>query len=120
MRKRNPELFWNAETLARALDVDLDKIMLFTRLELIPAAVRIHDALLWRAADIRTWAKAARAATPAEAVATLWNAWQQDNDLRNSEPHICNYFDGGTCYGHVYNEKTNRYEFCGEKDMHHE
>lgn len=80
MRKRNPELFWNAETLARALDVSLDDIMLFTRLELIPAAVRVYDALLWRAADVRAWAKATPAATPPEAVATLWNAWQQEND----------------------------------------
>lgn len=32
------------------------------------------------AADVRGWAKEAKAANPAEAVATLWNAWQQEND----------------------------------------
>ena len=96
MRKqRNPELFWNAETLSRALDVDLDKIMLFTRLGLIPDGVRVHDVLLWRAVDIRAWAKAARAATPAEAVATLWNAWQQDNDLRRNDDRIGEAFAAG-------------------------
>ncbi len=116
MRKRNPELFWNVETLARALDVSLDEIMLFVRLELIPAAVRVHDVPLWRAADIRAWAKAARAATPAEAVATLWNAWQQDNDPRRNDDGIgaafaagvtgivepccstCKHFNDGRCY----------------------
>ncbi len=80
MRKRNPELFWNAETLARALDVDMDKIMLFTRLKLIPAGVRVHDVLLWRAADIRAWTRQANAADPAEAVGTLWMQWQCDNN----------------------------------------
>lgn len=97
MRKRNPELFWNAETLARALDVSLDEIMLYTRLDLIPAAVRIHDALLWRAADIRTWAKAARAATPAEAVATLWMQWQCANNPRRNDDDIGEAFAAGVC-----------------------
>ena len=80
MRNRNPEIFWNVETLSRALDVSLDEIMLYTRLDLIPAAVRVHDTLLWRAADVRAWAKEVKAADPAEAVATLWNAWQRDNN----------------------------------------
>lgn len=112
MRKqRNPELFWNAETLSRALDVDLDKIMLFTRLGLIPDGVRVHDVLLWRAVDIRAWAKAARAATPAEAVATLWNAWQQHNDIRkNKRPDadtLC--FDKDACCSNCV---WRRKEFC--------
>lgn len=87
MSNNSPEVFWNVGTLSRALDVDLDKIMLFTRLGLIPDGVRIHDALFWRAAEIRAWAKAARAATPADAMAALWQEWQRDNDPRPRGEH---------------------------------
>jgi len=97
MRKRNPELFWNAETLSRALDVDLDKIMLFTRLGLIPDGVRVHDVLLWRAVDIRAWTKQANAADPAEAVATLWMQWQCANNPRRNDDGIGEAFAAGVC-----------------------
>ena len=79
MRKpRNPEVFWNADTMARALDVSPLRVMEFLRLELIPLPVVLRNECLWRAGDVRAWARALGTADPAQAVAGCWARWQHE------------------------------------------
>ncbi len=75
-KKRTPGILWNAETVSRALDVCPARLMCLVRLELIPAPVILKDSALWRAADLRAWARALGTADYAEATAALWHEWQ--------------------------------------------
>lgn len=78
------QVFWNVKTLTQVLDVSLDDIMLFTRLGLIPSAVRVKHKLLWRVADVRSWARELKVETPSEAVAALWTEWLNNHDPRKN------------------------------------
>jgi len=71
-KRRTPELFWNRETTARALDVGQERFMSLLRLELIPQPVLLGDVPLWRPADFRAWAKTLGAADYTQAVAAVW------------------------------------------------
>lgn len=75
-KKRTPEILWNSETVSRALDVCPARLMCLVRLELIPAPVILKDAALWRAADLRAWARSLGTADYSEATAALWAEWQ--------------------------------------------
>jgi len=57
MRKRNPELFWNVETLARALDASIEQVALWARHGMIPLPAMVGHTPLWRATDVREWAR---------------------------------------------------------------
>jgi len=57
-KKRTPGILWNAETVSRALDVCPARLMFLLRMEIIPAPMVLGDAALWRAADLRAWARA--------------------------------------------------------------
>ena len=73
MRKqRSPEILWGAATVARAFDVTPERLMCLVRFEAIPKPVLLRDTVLWRAADLRAWAKALGASEYTEAVAALW------------------------------------------------
>lgn len=85
MSKHNrPELFWNAETMAQALDVTFDNLMLLVQAQVVPAAVSVSDRLLWRVSDILEWTQALKTVSPAEAAALLWCEWQDRNDPRKN------------------------------------
>lgn len=75
-RKRTPEILLNSETVSRALDVCPARLMCLVRLELIPAPLVLRDVALWRAADLRAWARSLGTADYAEATAALWHEWQ--------------------------------------------
>jgi len=75
---RNPEVFWNADTAARAFDVPRRKLLELLRLELVPVPVVLRDECLWHAPTVRQWAAGLEAANPAQAVAALWARWQDE------------------------------------------
>lgn len=77
-------LLWNAETLARALDITFDKLMLLVQAQVVPAAISVSDRLLWRVSDILEWTKSLTTVSPADAAAILWCEWQEKNDPRKN------------------------------------
>ncbi|MBW7866587.1 MAG: hypothetical protein H3C30_19515 [Candidatus Hydrogenedentes bacterium] len=77
-RQRGPEVLWNPDTMARALDVSPFRVLELLKLELIPMPTMISDECFWVAAEVRAWAQKLGTVDPADAVAGCWARWQHE------------------------------------------
>lgn len=84
---RKPELLWNPDTTARALDIPIEVLGILARRGLVPLPILLNnDTVLWRAADVRKWARALKTCGPFEAQANAyWYEFQRQQKEANNE-----------------------------------